>query len=189
MQDGFFTENWEGQPRHIPDPKHIPTGDCESTLAVHWKQVTGDAGWAGQLAYTFLSQPAAPAYLVFEPGMPMLELIAEALALVPHQQRWDVTFSTYLTMVPAGATCAWRCCVPDADILRDARRNPKTPVFDLTADLPAPADNTLVACAREGRPIPQQPSRPSSTEPSRTSRFIALPNRNKTRLRMRPPDR
>ena len=187
LRPDFFVDKWDGAPRHIAQPKNIPAGDNDSTFAACWEKVTGDAGWAGRLAYAFLSQPAAPAYLVFEPGMPMLELIAEALALVPPGQRWDVTFSTYLTSVPAGAVCLWRCCVPAADMLRDARRNPKTLVIDLTAPLPAPEPNTLVTCAREGTRLPEQPARNGNADStSGRSRFIPLPNRHKSRLSLRP---
>jgi hypothetical protein len=186
-QPEFFREAWDETPRLITDSKAIPEGDGFGTFASTWEALTGDAGWAGVLAWHFLSQNASPAYLLFEPGMSLLPLIAEALALIPPERRWEVTFNTYFTSLPAGATCVWRCCVPDAEGVRDMRRNPKALLIDLTGELPEPRENELVHCAREGGPLPKIPRRTTvRAAQGPASGFVALPNRAKLRLRMKP---
>ena len=72
------------------------------------RRSTGDAGWAGVLAESFLADPQRPAFLIFEPGMELLPFFVEALALLPAESRWDVDFSTYFTKLPQGLNCAWR---------------------------------------------------------------------------------
>ena len=182
----FFREVWDEAPHRITDPKGIPDSEPQDTFASTWEVLTGDAGWAGVLAWHFLSQTASPAYLVFEPGMNLLPLIADALALIPVARRWEVTFNTYFTSLPAGATCVWRCCLPDADSVREVRRNPKALLIDLTQALPAPKENELVACAREGTPLPNIP-RKTGLGPTVVARpFVALPGRAKPHLRMKP---
>ncbi|MCK5803847.1 MAG: hypothetical protein KAI66_13485 [Lentisphaeria bacterium] len=180
----FFFDEWSREPHRIAEPKMIEDKEGETgTHAAAWEALTGDAGWAGVLAYSFLASAKRPAFLVFEPGLELLPLIAEALALLIPEQRWQVTYNTYFTALPAGASCAWRCCLPDSEMLREARRNPSSLVIDLTAPLKAPRENSLVTCAREGTPLPESaPS--SSSSPKR--RFTVLPQASKPRLRMRP---
>ena len=115
----------------------------------------GDSGWAGQLAYAFLSRPRVPVYLVYEPGMPVLKLLLEASALLPVERRWHVTFNTYYSTLPAGTTCCWRCCVPDNPCIAEARRDRRTLVIDLRQQAECTADNSLVHCARDGTPQEQ----------------------------------
>ena len=64
----------------------------------------GDAGWAGG-AESFSNDPAKPAYLIYRPGTNVLELFDEALSLLPPEQRWNVTFSTFFTDLPLNLTC------------------------------------------------------------------------------------
>ena len=66
---------------------------------------TGDAGWAGTLAEAFLLDATKPAYIIYPPGVDLLPLINEAIALLPESVRWRVTFSTYFTSLPAGLAC------------------------------------------------------------------------------------
>jgi hypothetical protein len=186
-QPGFFRETWNEAPHAILEPKPVPVGESNATHAAQWEAVTGDAGWAGVLAWHFLSQNSIPAYLLFEPGMDVLPLIIEGLNLVPVRRRWEVTFNTYFTSLPAGATCIWRCCVPDTESVREVRRNPRALVVDLTAALPEPKINELVTCAREGTPLPAVAARtaagPSAGEPEA---FVTVANRGAPSLRMKP---
>jgi hypothetical protein len=173
----FFVDSWSGDPRHIEEPKVIPE-DCGPTdmHAARWEELTGDAGWAGVLAHSVLGRTTSPAFLIFEPGMDILPLIREALALLPPSKRWQVTFNTYFTSLPAQATCLWRCCVPDSEALREARRNPRALTIDLTQPLASPKENSLVTCAREGGPPPLQEPKPEEKK-SESPSFVLLRNR------------
>lgn len=166
--DGFFADAWNSVPGLIEQPRAIPAAaGALPTRAETWELLAGDAGWAGSLAYHFLSKPGAPVCLLYEPGAPVLALFAEALALVPPDRRWQVTFNTYHSFLPAGTTCAWRGCPAETDAAREARRQPRALVLDLTKKLPALADaNPLVACARRGLPIPPEFSRPTLPPPT-----------------------
>jgi len=107
-QPGFMDDAWSGEPRRLISGRSVLQGDRPGGVAHTWQTVTGDAGWAGVLAESFLAAPGRPAFLIFEPGQDLLSLFAEALALVPPERRWDVEFNTYFTQLPQGLTCSWR---------------------------------------------------------------------------------
>lgn len=175
----FFMETWEGPPRHLEEEKTIPE-DCglADVHAVQWEALAGDAGWAGVLASTVLNPTVVPAFLIFAPGMDVLPLIDEALALLSPERRWQVTFSTYFNSLPAQATCLWRCCVPDSEALREARRNPRALVIDLTQPLGAAKESPLVTRARTGGPPPREEEKPAEKE-TETRAFVLLRHRGR----------
>ncbi|OGV69332.1 MAG: hypothetical protein A3K19_18760 [Lentisphaerae bacterium RIFOXYB12_FULL_65_16] len=148
QQSAFFLERWDAEPRCISVPKAVPAGDGQVGGARLWQQAVGDAGWAGALAYAALSRPGVPAFLIYEPGVDVLGLFAEALALVPAEQRWQITFSTYYTSLPAGTTCCWRGCPADSEYQAEVRRNARSLVIDLTQPSGVPPSNALVERAR-----------------------------------------
>ncbi|NOY80010.1 MAG: hypothetical protein GXP31_03290 [Kiritimatiellaeota bacterium] len=188
LQPGVFVESWDREPERLEGPKPLPRGDAGSTVARTWHAAAGDAGWAGVLAYAFLRRPSDPAFLLFEPGQPMLELIAEALALLPPRRRWDVTFSTYFTLLPAGTTCAWRCCVPGSEAAREVRRFPRSLVIDLTQPPGAPPDNPLVQEARQGAAAAQvrRPDGRRPPPPPASTRFKLLESNRRRTIRLKP---
>lgn len=163
QQPGVVMDRWDGTPMYVETPRKLPVGDSQPAPCVTWERLTGDAGWAGVLAQAYLDNPREPAFLVFTPGTPVLDLIAEALALVPPAQRWDVTFNTYATGLPINSSCSWRCCLPDSPQLRQARRQPDAVLLNLAAGAEQPpaaqrrlaAGSHLIDCARTGeRPDP-----------------------------------
>ena len=106
----------------------------------------GDAGWAGYLIEAFIKQPTRPVFLVFAPepgvGDELLGLLGEAIALLPPAQRWQVTFNTYFTSLPPGATCLWRCCLagsPAAAAVQHGTWGGGALVLDLTDPKRLPA--------------------------------------------------
>ncbi|WP_010585440.1 GAP1-N2 domain-containing protein [Schlesneria paludicola] len=131
---GFMRESWEGDPTLVA-PKPITreqrphTGVCEQ-----WKEVTGDAGWAGVVAESFLNDPDRQVILLFEPGQDILPLIAEAISLLPREKRWDVTFSTYFTGLATGTTCNWRAIVHGSKEATESLRNINALRLDLSND-------------------------------------------------------
>ena len=120
-QPGFLQDSWRGEPRILPQGRPVPRGDRPASIARSWLDRTGDAGWAGVLAESFLADPRRPVFLIFRPGIELLPLFVEAIALLPASRRWDVEFSTYLTNLPPGNTwCTWRAC----SMARPRRRTP-----------------------------------------------------------------
>lgn len=181
---GFLENVWDRPPQVLEEPRNVPDGEYEGTFAATWEDVAGDAGWAGELAYSFVQRRSEPVFLVFEPGMPMLSLLSEATALLEPRLRWLVTFNTYFTALPAGLTCSWRCCVPDAYCLREAKRMRRARIIDLTNAEPLAEDHPLARCARDGTPLPDDIS-----ATGRDKSFVKMPNRNRKSLRMTPRPR
>jgi hypothetical protein len=191
QQAGFFLEEWDDEPRLLEMPKAIPTGDASFGKAESWEKLTGDAGHAALLPSLFQKFPEQVVYLVFSPGMPMLSLLSEAMFLLPPENRWQVTYNTYFTSLPAGIRCLWRCCVPDAEVLRDARRNQQNKIIDLTESLPPPGDSPLVELARHGMPaegaVPSPTPGEATPEASQKKKnFVLLSRRSVNMLNLKP---
>lgn len=196
LQEGVFETTWSGEPRLLPEREPARHSTRPLRPARHWQETVGDAGWAGILAERLLEEPPVPTVMLFQPGMPVIQLIDEAMALLPPEARWETNFSTYQTDVPAGITYQWRGLLPDSPLLGEVRRNRRLLVLDLTHSLERASGAHLVECARTGvdpwprtdipsevgepqaqPPVPSQPvgrpvRRPGSEAPS--PRPIAL---------------
>jgi len=147
---GFCVTRWESGPQvfpegRLPTPAARPLEVCRA-----WREITGDAGWAGVLAEAANSRPPRTATIIFAPGRETLSLVVEALALVPPQRRWEVTFSTYFTRLPAGLDCHWRFVLAGSPEANAARANPHALVIDLTRSLGPASGGRLVEAARSG---------------------------------------
>ncbi|MBR6372766.1 MAG: hypothetical protein IKS20_06245 [Victivallales bacterium] len=148
--EGLFKEaDWQIKTEIFPMQKEIPSTNAAASKCLAWEKACGDSGWAGVIVEKFLSRKGV-VYLVFAPesGMDMLALMNEAIALLPEEDRWRLTFSTYFTSLPAGMECAWRACVPDSEALVAARRSPLNLIIDLTRPLPPAEGGEYVRLAR-----------------------------------------
>ncbi|QEH31543.1 hypothetical protein OJF2_00080 [Aquisphaera giovannonii] len=171
MQPGFLEASWHGEPATIEAGRVPPRGDRPPGIARAWGAIAGDPGWAGVLAEAFLADPSRVAALVFRPGMDLLPLFAEAIALLPPSRRWDVDFNTYFTGLPQGLSCAWRGVLAGSPEADQSARLPNCLRIDLTARLPKAEGGDLVHLARTGErragaPAPARP-RPSPAGPRR----------------------
>ena len=75
-QPGFMGEQlppWQGEPRFITTGRAPPQGDHPAGIADSWQSLIGDAGWAGTLAESFLTDRTRPSPFL-EPGMDLLPL-------------------------------------------------------------------------------------------------------------------
>lgn len=182
-KDGFFLTKWSDEPHVIDMPRDVPQGDETEFLAQTWQAVTGDAGHAGVLASWFKQSPERVAVIAFTPDLPMRELLREALRLLPASVRWNVTFSSYFTALPAGATCQWRCCLAGSDELQSQKRIPRVRILDLTEPLPAPPDDDpLVITARTG--VVEKGE--EEAVPEKKTSFTLLPKRPVNQFSLRP---
>lgn len=160
-QPGFLRDGWEGEPRILTAGVGVPRGDRPPGVARAWEEQTGDAGWAGALAGSFLDDPRRPVFLVFRPGIELLPLFVEAIALLPVARRWDVEFSTYLTSLPPGVTCNWRGVLDGSPELKAARRLPNAMILDLVRPPGQAPGGRLVHLARTGQmPEAEEPVAP-----------------------------
>lgn len=149
LQDGFMKTTWDGEVGYLPE-RVAPRGEEPLAPCEAWQSATGDAGWAGVLAEAYLKDPSKPAYLIFEPDQDPLPLIAEALALLPVENRWNVTFSTYFTALNSDVSCVWRCVARSSPEARTATRQTDALIIILDGNMPPAAGGALVECARTG---------------------------------------
>ncbi|MCS7304553.1 MAG: hypothetical protein NZ602_05525 [Thermoguttaceae bacterium] len=164
QQSGFMQTHWDGQVRILSAGRAVPPDEACSRppVCTHWKQVAGDAGWAGVLAQTaFTGQQAV---LVVPVGMDPLPLVAEALALLPPEYRWKVTFTTYYIGLPSGVDCQWRCVVAGTPEELPSRRIRGALVLDLTKPIGPAPDSPASQAARQGRPLPTPEPTLTTTE-------------------------
>lgn len=158
-QPGNMETTWDGQPRLLPARRPMREVPQAPKVCTAWQAMTGDAGWAGVLAESFLTNPEGQVYITFEPGMHVLPLIAEAITLLPVERRWDVTFSTYFTSLPPGVNCVWRCVLAGSPEAEQSRKFGKALHINLCEALPPATGGPLVIAARTGqtaRPAPRR---------------------------------
>jgi len=174
----FKDASWEIRTEYFDRQLPIPaTGDAPAKCS-YWEAVTGDAGWGGFLAQSYLDNPARNVYISYRPEQQsqVMMLIQEALNLLPVSKRWEVTFNTYFVNLPAGMTCVWRCCPVDSEALLAARRSPANIVIDISAPRPLTAEGDLINAARTGiMPQVQMPVNDETTAGERKK--IAIPPR------------
>ncbi|MDD4097471.1 MAG: hypothetical protein PHC30_01750 [Lentisphaeria bacterium] len=187
-QPGFFVESWAEPAHYLEMPKAIPQGDGAAGKAVAWEALTGDAGHAASLAEAYLANTSGIVLVIFAPGMDLLPLLGEAMALLPAAVRWQVTYSTYFTGLPAGATCSWRCCVAGSVVSRETSRLPRVTTLDLTAPLPPAPGGRLADLARHGRPAGpvREPSAEAPPVPAPPARPGSLSSRRLNMLNLKP---
>lgn len=166
---GFCRTDWDGKVTLVPEvsPTRLPTDDLPIKKCSHWQKTAGDAGWAGHVAQHLLEDRSKPISIIFPLGTPTLELVNEVFSLIPHRQRWQTTFSTYFTSLPAGTTCSLRFLLDGTDEAEILKRDHRQAVVNLAAPLPPLAESPLVQSARTGqinhpKPAPTKPSRGSS---------------------------
>lgn len=142
---------WSGEPRLLDVERAMPRGGPEGVRACHtWKSVAGDAGWAGVLANAAMLDPTKPATVIYPMGTRALDLIAEAMSLLPSAYRWRVTFTTYFTQPIAGVRCTWWFCL-DGTSAAAAARQAGGLVIDACAPQACTRTGEFVDAAREGR--------------------------------------
>ncbi|MFN9752512.1 MAG: hypothetical protein ACK57U_14125, partial [Planctomycetota bacterium] len=142
-----FETRWDREAERLP-PRKLAGSSVAPGICATWERVTGDAGWGGALAEA--GHKKRPAVVIVGPGAPSLELVLEALALLPENVQEQVTFSTFYTNLPANVQCLWRFVLADSPEAAAAKRNPQNLVIDCTAKLgvcPSPAADE----ARQGR--------------------------------------
>lgn len=178
QQPGVLQAAWDGAVRTLPQGRAIPRGRSGSLRAAAWERATGDAGWAGVVAEALQADPNRQVFFIFSPGMDLLPLVSEVLALLPEPLRWRITFSTYCTQLPPNATCQWRCHLADSPEAQQSQRFVKGLRIDLTKPLGAASGGGLVSAARTGEPTfsANVPVIPSSTDEVVDLEFATVPS-------------
>lgn len=167
-----FETAWDGVVGSLPANRAAPGGSADVQKCVRWEDATGDAGWAGVLAGATAGEPA---YLIFRPDQDVLGLIAEAMTLIPPEERWRVTFSTYFTK-SGGAECQWRCVPAGSAEAKAAISARRGVVLRLDRDTPGdePPNGGLVDAARTGV-LPPRRARPERVADTPAPRPMRVP--------------
>ncbi len=169
-QPGFFDEAWDGRVGIVDGRNSIPQADLQPQPCQQWQALAGDAGWAGILAECILQDHGPPVHIIAPPNLLLLDLIREAVSLLPPELRWSSTFSTFYTdQFPADVSLRWRVAIAGTrDAIRAAAIRHQM-VIDLTKPLPVPAalETPAVSAARAGAFIrPPATTAPEPPQPT-----------------------
>lgn len=109
-QRSIMRSEWLGQCETPTNGPTIPQGDQKPTVCSSWMAIAGDAGWGGVVAEAILSGSSDPLWVIYplQHQSRLLELMDEAIALLPAGQRWRATFNTYAANVPPDVECKVR---------------------------------------------------------------------------------
>jgi len=177
MADGVFRSEWSEKPREFP-PRRLDglvrSRSRAPRPARRWEQVAGDAGWAGALAEAIRARRDALVFVVYKPGLDLLPLFEESLAVLPPAERWSVCFATYFTAAPADCHYHWRGVLAGSKAAATASRFPNALVIDLTGPLARPADTPFAEAARAGEVV-EGPAEAAVAVSGRGMRGFALP--------------
>ena len=148
-----WVRDWSSdtEPYVLPDEKQIELpmlnqpkpGACDA-----WKEVTGDAGWAAVLASS-AGETSDPMQVILPRDAGSrhetwaLQLVQEALSLIPPARRWDVSYSTFFGgNLPVSINCRWQFILDGTDAAKRARLNPRARTIDIPGiaarKIPAP---------------------------------------------------
>lgn len=118
-----------------------------------WKELVGDAGYAGMIAEAIVTgskRRICIAYSVTQ-HRSILNLMLEITAVLPPEQRWQATFSTFAQKAVAGRDCKIRCVSNASPESTRAANNPHVLYINLESPPPLDDASPYVAAAREGR--------------------------------------
>jgi hypothetical protein len=154
--EGRLARTWPGGPEERQQPFGLAGMPAVGPrICSAWQQSTGDAGWGGVLAEQAVKNK--PVLVIAPDSSPewclrLLNLFAEALALVPEERRWGVTFDTTILST---APVLWRGTYAGSP--ESGARQPGLTVVDLAQRSPVPAEWAglpLVQVSRSGAPAP-----------------------------------
>lgn len=164
QRSNLMISQWNGDVgflnRQPPPPEPSRPRKCRS-----WKQATGDAGWAGVVAQSFLDDPERRVFLICRPDTDLLSLFDEAIRLLPENCRWDVTFATFGAALPSTVETKWSGIISGTTEESTSRRHIHALRIDLTRPMPPAEGGRLVELARSGRPAETPPVKPKAAAP------------------------
>lgn len=131
-QRSVLRSDWLGQCETPASGPAIPRGDQPPRICTTWKTIAGDAGWGGVVAEAVLSGSAEPLWVIYplEYQDRLLEMMDEAISLLPASQRWQATFNTFAANIPPDVQCKVRFVPVGTEEARFAKSDGKA--IDLT---------------------------------------------------------
>ncbi len=152
LDDGFWCESWDGDPEELP-PRNLPDGHASTTTDFDtWESVFGDSGWAGILGEAAVNG-MKPVSIIVPNADVTIDLLNEALQLVPPELRWKLCFSTYFSRLAPGTQCHWRFVLDGTGEARRLRARSLGALVDpIGSAAELSASNPFVKAARECQP-------------------------------------
>jgi len=152
QSSGSFKVAWgDAQtPYHIDDSS-FPDGNVATAVCTSWQSLLGDAGYGGIIAGQLADRAIKDMVIAYELGTDILGLISESLAIIPHNKRWQATFSTFAGKPNANYTCKLRCVLVGSEEAQKAAGNKRVRFLDLTNPAPIEHENEYVVAARSGQ--------------------------------------
>lgn len=105
LAEGVMQTSW------AREPMLLKKRSLTKVVAANTQIASGLQNVSARLAEAFQDDPEKPLYVTYEPGTHLLPMLNMAIGLLAPALRWQVTFSTYFSELPAGLSCAWRCVV------------------------------------------------------------------------------
>ena len=179
MQPGVMRTEWDGNCQTTPAGPTLPSGNLTPGMCNAWQRLAGDAGWGGVVADSFRQVRGKPMFVIYslDHQRDLLQLLTEATALLPPEQRWQATFSTYAAQLPPDVNCQVRFVVEGSQEAQMARA--RGTVIHLGADNGAVPPSDLVDIARGKSPAPtfSTPSQPAApVAPATPAPGVAIPS-------------
>jgi hypothetical protein len=151
QQPGVMRSQWDGRVGWLHTAPIIPQGLDEPGPCRTWQQLVGDAGWGGVVVESLLGNLDSPTILIFQPGMPMLDLVAEVLRLLPAERRWHATFTSYYGGAIQGVAPVLRCVLHGSAEAKASKKLSSALCLDLAERFEDVPMGQFVEAARTGR--------------------------------------
>ncbi|MFK7820033.1 MAG: hypothetical protein AB8G99_15020, partial [Planctomycetaceae bacterium] len=177
----FWFSDWGREPAQLP-PDRLPKSSPIRTSGFEaWEDVFGDPGYAGLLGDSAKDKPK-PVCVVVPSADDALELLREAVQLVPPAKQWQLGFSTYVSQAVSEG-CHWRFAQDGTEAARKMRGRSAALLVDHKGPPSLPRGNHFVEAARTGdvsalqntaAPARRAESRrPAKKKPAKASREVA----------------
>ncbi len=155
---GPLQQQWSGDVRLLEPQATLPRLRAASMPRVceSWNAAVGDAGVAGAVLSKLRQAGGGPLWLIRTAAMDAVAMTDEMIALTSGQERWEMTFCTYLHSLPRSADCRLRWVLPDSPAMRLLHNIGPDRLIDLRSGANAilvNADDRLVEAARKGMAV------------------------------------
>ena len=108
--ESLWMREWVGAARELSGGE-LPARLAREDAPLHtWERVFGDAGWAASVLEVVMKSGIG-VWLVVPARSKKLRLCAEMMALVPQEQRWQITFAT--RPIAPGSDASVKICFVD----------------------------------------------------------------------------
>ncbi len=148
-QEAVWLSHWQLSPQYL-EPRTIESEIVSPRVCETWREVTGDAGWAG-VAIEAAQKGKTFALIVPPNAQPTMvnQLLAEAQSLLDPKVRWEIPLAQSTWIPPKLAARRWAAYATGTQDAVTAARHSDTLLVDISRKL-GPAANVFSEIARSG---------------------------------------